>query len=67
MILDDATSQIHSAATVMAAVREVIERKELFCALYSDRGSQFWLNTQGRRQGGPASGDAGHCAIWACR
>lgn len=27
----------------MAAVREVIERKGLFCALYSDRGSHFWL------------------------
>ena len=27
----------------MAALREVIERKALFCALYSDRGSHFWL------------------------
>jgi hypothetical protein len=27
----------------MAALREVIERKGLFCALYSDRGSHFWL------------------------
>jgi hypothetical protein len=27
----------------MAAVREVIERQGLFCALYSDRGSHFWL------------------------
>jgi len=24
-------------------LREVIERKGLFCALYSDRGSHFWL------------------------
>jgi hypothetical protein len=51
VILDDATSEIYyaqlvdeeSTATVMAAVREVIERKGVFCALYSDRGSHFWL------------------------
>ena len=51
VILDDATSEIYyaqlvdeeSTATVMTAVREVIERKGLFCALYSDRGSHFWL------------------------
>ena len=50
-ILDDATSEIYyaqlvaeeSTITVMAALREVIERKGLFCALYSDRGSHFWL------------------------
>jgi len=50
-ILDDATSEIYyaqlvheeSTLTVMAALREVIERKGLFCALYSDRGSHFWL------------------------
>jgi hypothetical protein len=29
--------------TVMAGLREVIERQGLFCALYSDRGSHFWL------------------------
>ena len=29
--------------TVMAGLKEVIERKGLFCALYSDRGSHFWL------------------------
>jgi hypothetical protein len=27
----------------MAGLREVIERKGVFCALYSDRGSHFWL------------------------
>src|SRR3979411_1358223 len=51
VILDDATSQIYyaqlveeeSTLTVMAALQEVIERKGLFCALYSDRGSHFWL------------------------
>ena len=51
VILDDATSEIYyaqlveeeSTVTVMAGLREVIERKGLFCALYSDRGSHFWL------------------------
>src|SRR6516165_11500154 len=51
VILDDATSEIYyaqmveeeSTLTVMAALKEVIERKGLFCALYSDRGSHFWL------------------------
>ena len=32
-----------STLTVMAALKEVIERQGLFCALYSDRGSHFWL------------------------
>jgi transposase len=47
VILDDATSEIYyaqlveeeSTVTVMAALRAVIERKGLFGALYSDRGS----------------------------
>ena len=48
VILDDATSEIYyaqlveeeSTATVMAGLQEVIERKGVFCALYSDRGSR---------------------------
>jgi hypothetical protein len=51
VILDDATSEIYyaqlvdeeSTATVMAGLREVVEHKGLFCALYSDRGGHFWL------------------------
>src|SRR5271169_6561822 len=51
VLLDDATSEIYyaqlveeeSTVTVMAGLREVIERKGVFCALYSDRGSHFWL------------------------
>ena len=51
VILDDASSEIYyaqlveeeSTLTVMAGLKEVIERKGLFCALYSDRGSHFWL------------------------
>jgi transposase len=50
VVLDDATSEIHyaqlveqeSTRTVMAALREVIERKGRFCALYSDRASHFF-------------------------
>jgi len=51
VILDDASSEIYyaqlveeeSTVTVMAGLKEVIERKGLFCAMYSDRGSHFWL------------------------
>jgi transposase len=51
VILDDATSEIYyaqlveeeSTRTVMRALREVIETKGLFCALYSDRGSHFFV------------------------
>ena len=50
VILDDATSDMYyaqlveeeSTRTVMTALREVIERKGLFCALYSDRASHFF-------------------------
>lgn len=49
-ILDDATSQIYyaqlveeeSTRSVMAAIREVVERKGVFCALYTDRASHFF-------------------------
>src|SRR5450432_4058904 len=51
VILDDATSEIYyaplveeeSTLTVMAGLQEVAERKGVFCALYSDRESHFWL------------------------
>ena len=51
VILDDATSEIYyaqlveeeSTRTVMAGLREVIQRQGLFCALYSDRGSHFFV------------------------
>src|SRR5271167_3492457 len=54
VILDDATSEIYyaqlveeeSSRTVMAGLREVIETKGLFCALYSDRGSHFFVTTK---------------------
>lgn len=51
VILDDATKEVYyaqlveeeSTRTVMAALRAVIENKGLFCALYSDRGSHFFV------------------------
>ncbi|HTF61630.1 MAG TPA: hypothetical protein VK638_02845 [Edaphobacter sp.] len=54
VILDDATSEIYyaqlveeeSTRTVMAGLRAVIERKGLFCALYSDRGRHFFLTAK---------------------
>jgi hypothetical protein len=53
--MDDATSEIYyahlveeeSTLTVMAGLKEVIARKGVFCALYSDRGSHFWLTPKG--------------------
>jgi transposase len=51
VILDDATGDIYyaqlvdeeSTRSVMAAVRWVVEEKGIFCALYSDRASHFFL------------------------
>jgi len=51
VILDDATSEIYyaqlvedeSTRTVMAALRDVIERHGLFCTLYSDRAGHFFF------------------------
>lgn len=48
-ILDDATSEVYYARlvaqenteTVMAALKSVVERHGLFCALYNDRASHF--------------------------
>ena len=50
VVLDDASSEIYyaqlveeeSTRTVLAALREVVEKKGLFCALYSDRASHFF-------------------------
>jgi hypothetical protein len=54
VILDDATSQIYyaqlveeeSTRTIMAALRQVIQRQGLFCALYSDRARHFFLTSK---------------------
>ena len=58
VILDDATSEIYyaqlveeeSTLTVMAGLREVIDRQGLFCSLYSDRASHFFYTPSA---GGP--------------
>src|SRR5690348_7561392 len=54
VILDDATGEIYyarlvqeeSTRTVMAGLRAVIEEQGLFCALYSDRGSHFFVTVK---------------------
>src|SRR5260370_41026069 len=54
VVLDDATSEVYyaqlveqeSTETVLQALREVVERRGIFCALYSDRASHFWLTPQ---------------------
>ncbi len=58
VIMDDAPSEIYyaqlveaeSTRSVLAALREVVEQWGVFCALYSDRASHFWLTPKG---GGP--------------
>jgi transposase len=54
VVMDDASSEVYyaqmveeeSTRTVLQALREVIERQGLFCALYSDRGSHFFYTPQ---------------------
>ena len=51
VVLDDATSEVYyaqlveqeSSATVLGALREVVEQRGIFCSLYSDRASHFWV------------------------
>lgn len=51
VIMDDATSEVYYAQLieqedtrgVLRALRQVVEEKGLFCALYSDRASHFYL------------------------
>jgi len=51
VILDDATSRIYyaqlveeeSTRSVLHGLRQVVEKEGLFCSLYSDRASHFWL------------------------
>ena len=58
VLLDDATSEIYyaqlveeeSTRTILSALREVVEQKGIFCALYSDRASHFFYTPKG---GGP--------------
>ena len=67
VILDDANNEIYyaqlveeeSTLTVMAGLKEVIEQKGAFCALYSDRGSHFWLTPKAGGKVDPTSSDPG--------
>jgi transposase len=51
VVLDDATSEIYyaqlmeseSTRTVMMALRDVVEKKGVFCSLYSDRAGHFFV------------------------
>lgn len=51
VVLDDATSEIYyaqlveeeSTVTILAALHEVVKQRGIFCSLYSDRASHFWL------------------------
>jgi len=51
VVLDDATNEVYyaqlveeeSTVTVLAALREVIEKQGLFCSLYCDRASHFFF------------------------
>jgi hypothetical protein len=54
VLLDDATTEIYyaqlveeeSTRTVMAGTREVIEIEGIFCSIYSDRGSHFFVTVR---------------------
>jgi transposase len=54
VIMDDANSEIYYAqlveeeatVPVLAGLKEVVERKGVFCALYSDRARHFWLTAK---------------------
>lgn len=58
VVMDDATSEIYyaqlveaeSTLTVMAALREVVETRGIFCSLYSDRAGHFFVTP---KRGGP--------------
>src|SRR5450759_5678793 len=54
VILDDANSEIYYAqlveeeatVPVLTGLKEVVEHKGVFCALYSDRARHFWLTAK---------------------
>jgi len=56
VILDDATSEIYyaqlveaeSTRSILTGLREVIESWGVFCSLYSDRASHFFVTPKGR-------------------
>jgi transposase len=54
VIMDDATSEIYyaqlveeeSTHTVLVGIREVVQERGIFCSLYSDRASHFFLTAK---------------------
>jgi transposase len=58
VILDDATSEIYyaqvveaeSTRSILRALREVIESRGVFCTLYSDRASHFFVTPQAHQK-----------------
>lgn len=56
VVLDDATSEVYDAvfvpqedtASCLAQLRRVVEQQGVFCALYTDRGSQFITTRTGQ-------------------
>jgi hypothetical protein len=61
VIMDDANSEIYYAQLVeegatipvLTGLKEVVEHKGVFCALYSDRARHFWLTAKAGEGGGP--------------
>jgi hypothetical protein len=51
-----------STETVLRALRAVVEQRGIFCSLYSDRASHFWLTPKAGelRQSGTSTAGAGH-------
>src|SRR5512140_428283 len=54
VVLDDANNEIYyaqlvdeeSTMTVLAALRDVVERKGVFCSMYTDRAGHFFVTTK---------------------
>jgi uncharacterized protein (AIM24 family) len=53
---------------VLAGLKEVVEQKGVFCALYSDRGSHIWLTPKAEEAVDPhrLTQGGGRCGSWEC-
>src|SRR3984957_5407963 len=73
--MDDATSAIYSmflvdeegTASSLRGVREVVAKHGLFCSLYTDRGSHYFLTPEAGRAGIEDGSDAGRARPEATR
>ena len=76
VIMDDANSEIYYAQlveeeatrSVLTGLKEVVEHKGVFCALYSDRARHFWLTPRPERQWTTTVSRRWdvRCASWGC-